>query len=75
VDGRALDDGCGAREVSAYLSPLGYIVDGADFAEGTARTDRRAECWDARSARWLCLDVEYDGLAVLITSVVDARGS
>ncbi|MFI1621126.1 methyltransferase, FxLD system [Streptomyces lydicus] len=62
--GRALDVGCGTGEMSAYLSSLGYTVDGADFAEG-ALDRARAVHAGVEGVRWLSLDVERDDLAAL----------
>ncbi|MEU0228190.1 methyltransferase domain-containing protein [Streptomyces sp. NPDC006284] len=61
-DGRALDIGCGTGELAVYLASLGYIVDGADFAQG-ALERARAEHAGVKGVRWLSLDVELDDLA------------
>ncbi|WP_411146827.1 methyltransferase, FxLD system [Streptomyces sp. x-80] len=62
--GRALDVGCGTGEMAVHLASLGYAVDAVDFAEG-ALERARAEHAGAEGVRWLCLDVEHDGLADL----------
>ncbi|MFI0219063.1 NUDIX domain-containing protein [Streptomyces lydicus] len=55
--GRALDIGCGAGELAAHLTGLGYAVDAVDWSE-TALADARTRHGEA--ARWLRLDVEGD---------------
>ncbi|MFE5142950.1 methyltransferase, FxLD system [Streptomyces fagopyri] len=62
--GRALDVGCGTGELAAFLTSLGYTVDGVDFAEGAVER-ARAEHEETPGARWLCLDVENDDLEPL----------
>lgn len=39
--GRALDVGCGAGELAAYLASLGYAVDAVDFAASAIDRARR----------------------------------
>ncbi|MCX4681521.1 methyltransferase, FxLD system [Streptomyces sp. NBC_01433] len=63
-NGRALDVACGAGEMTAFLSGLGYAVDAADFADGALKR-ARTEHADVEGARWLCLDIEHDDLADL----------
>ncbi|MFF8868354.1 class I SAM-dependent methyltransferase [Streptomyces sp. NPDC015139] len=62
--GRALDACCGTGELVAFLTFLGYEVDGVDFAEG-ALTRARTERAGLPGVRWLCADIEHDNLADL----------
>lgn len=62
--GRALDACCGTGELAAFLTSLGYEVDGVDFAEG-ALTRARTERVGLPGVRWLCADIEHDDLGEL----------
>ncbi|WP_055527449.1 methyltransferase, FxLD system [Streptomyces graminilatus] len=62
--GRALEACCGSGGLAVFLAELGYRVDAADFAEG-ALDRARFEYAGAEGVRWLCLDIEHDGLDVL----------
>ncbi|MFF8406799.1 class I SAM-dependent methyltransferase [Streptomyces sp. NPDC015684] len=62
--GRALDACCGTGELAAFLTSLGYQVDGVDFAEG-ALTRARTERVGLPGVRWRCADIEHDDLGEL----------
>ncbi|MHC3393945.1 methyltransferase, FxLD system [Streptomyces lavendulocolor] len=62
--GRALDVGCGAGELAAYLASLGYTVDACDFAD-SALARAREEYAGVEGVRWLHLDIERDDPAPL----------
>ncbi|NUK23918.1 methyltransferase, FxLD system [Streptomyces lunaelactis] len=62
--GLALEVGCGAGELAAYLASLDYAVDAIDFAD-SAIARAREEHPDAEGVRWLHLDIERDDPAVL----------
>lgn len=62
--GRALDLGCGAGGLAAYLASLGYVVDAVDFAD-SALARAREEHADAVGVSWICLDIERDDPAEL----------
>lgn len=60
--GRALDVGCGAGELAAHLSSLGYRVDAVDWSEHALAA---AAAGHAAAARWLHLDIEADDWTAL----------